>query len=619
MGIKKDMKSIKDDITAIKDKWSTGSSEENTLMVAAVDSGLLAAKAGLKAKVLEGKAELKTGALLPKSIIYSSRVVLKKAKRIREIQAKQALISAAVRCESGILPERERRSPKIQTHSGIPPGLASKYKINSHTENVAVRLRERQIHRGSTGRVSTNAANTVKKKMPERKNTSLISGTDTSDVESRNGIKQRGNEKGKESVFSGSRAEERNGLHARGKKDLYQQRDKKNHISERKILHGSEKIRDIEQRNGIKSAAKSGKGKEERKKKGKKGNRGKGNPAARQEMKRFVINQITGNGGDEKCSSGFGEMGAGILKSKVKNKLQDTAVSFFKAVGKGLWKLLLMILKLGLSLLKWLWVLLLDFLVTIIAASLPILLAGALVIAFFGKIAGFFGIFGIGSGGGEFVVDRIKERVAVIEKEIEKADEVRYHTYDGSCDIYMNQDDMLLIYISKMADLDDLENDDAFDGSEAPYFIINKQKEKNTIEEVFKNMLHFRRGAYEKEVTVTVTPVPSGAPSVTAAPVPQPVPTTVPGDLTVTPAPSAVPVPSATPAPPGSPSVTPVPETTTVKVIVHTLDVYVLTAEEYLAGQGLKKNQKEVYDVLAEVFSDMGYRPGGGSVICDSY
>lgn len=608
MGIKKDIKSIKDDITAIKDKWSSGSSEENVLMVAAVDSGLLAAKADLKAKVLVGKAELKTGALLPKSIIYSSRAVLKKAKRIREIQAKQTLISAAVRCESGILPERERRSPKIWTHSGIPPGLASKYKINSHTENVAVRLRERQIHRGSAGRVSTNAVNTVKKKMPERKNTSLISGTDTSDVESRNGIKQRGNEKGKADVFSGSRAEERNGLHARGKKDLYQQRDKKNHISERKILHGSEKIRDIEQRNGIKS----GKGKNGLKKEGKKGNKKKGNSVARQEMKHFVMNQITG-GGDEKCSSGFGEMGAGILKSKVKNKLQDTAVSFLKAVGKGLWKLLLMILKLGLSLLKWLWVLLLDFLVTIIAASLPILLAGALVIAFFGKIAGFFGIFGIGSKGDEFVVDRIKARAAVVAEEINKADEVRYHAYDGSCDIYMNQDDMLLIYISKMADLDDLENDDAFDGSEAPYFIVDKRKEKNTIDEVLRDMLYFRRGAYEKEVVVTVTPVPS----VTEIPEPQPVltpiPTAVPAGPAVTPAPSAAPEPS------GIPTVTPVPETTTVKVIVRTLDVYMRTAEDYLAEHGLKKNQKEVYDVLAEVFADMGYRPGGGSTICDSY
>ncbi len=596
MGIKKDMESVKADITGIKDKWNTGRADEGTLMLSAIDSGLLAAKAGVKVRVLAAKTELKAGALLPGAVICSSRAALKKAKKIRELRAKQTLINAAVCCESGLLPEKEKRSPKLQTHSGILPGLGAKYGINSREGNAAVRPRGRQIHRRSTGRTGTNAGNAAEKKIParkipERKSESLAGGADLTGIEGRNGIKQRGNERGK-----------------------------KSHVSERKELHGSEKIKDIEQKNGIKSAAKSGKGKEERKKKeGKKGNRGKGNPAARQEMKRFVINQITGNGGDERCSSGFGEMGAGILKSKVKNSLQEAAASFFKAVGKALWKLLLFLLKSGLALLKWLLFLFLDLLITIIAASLPILLAGGLVIAFFGKIAGFFGIFGIGSGGGEFVVDRIKERVAVIEKEIEKADEVRYHTYDGSCDIYMNQDDMLLIYISKMADLDDLENDDAFDGSEAPYFIINKRKEKNTIEEVFKNMLHFRRGAYEKEVTVTVTPVPSGAPSVTAAPAPQPVPTAVPGDLTVTPAPSAVPVPSVTPVPSGAPSVTPVPETTTVKVIVHTLDVYVLTAEEYLAKHGLKKNQKEVYDVLAEVFSDMGYRPGGGSVICDSY
>lgn len=596
MGIKKDMESVKADIAGIKDKWNTGRADEGALMVSAIDSGLLAAKAGVKVRVLAAKTELKAEALLPGAVICASRAALKKAKKIRELQAKQTLINAAVCCESGLLPEKEKRSPKLQTHSGIPPGIAAKYRINSREGNVAVRLQGRQIHRRSAGKTGTNAVNAAGKKtqtgkIPERKSESLAGGADLSGIESRNGIKQRGNERGK-----------------------------KSHVSERKELHGSEKIKDIEQRNGIKGAAKSGKGKEERKKKeGKKGNKGKGNPASRQEMKRFVINQVTGNGGDESCSSGFGAMGAGILKSKVKNSLQEAAASFFKAVGKALWKLLLFLLKSGLSLLKWLLFLFLDLLITIIAASLPILLAGALIIAFFGKIAGFFGIFGIGAGGGEFVVDRIKERVAVIEKEIEKADEVRYHTYDGSCDIYMNQDDMLLVYISKMADLDDLENDDAFDGSEAPYFIVNKRKEKNTIEEVFKNMLYFRRGAYEKEVTVTVTPVPSGAPPVTAAPGPQPVPTAVPGELTVTPAPSAPPVPSVTPVPSGAPSVTPVPETTTVKVIVHTLDVYVLTAEEYLAGHGLKKNQKEVYDVLAEVFSDMGYRPGGGSVICDSY
>lgn len=615
MGIKKDMKSIKDDITAIKDKWNTGSSEENALMVAAVDSALLAAKADLKARALVAKTDLKVRALLPKSVVYSSKAVLRRAKRIREIQARQALISAAAGCELGILPEKERRSPRIQAHSKVPPNLSSKYKINSLEENaVAVRSRIRKIHRSGVEAGEANT-NKVKEKKPERKGVSPVSGTDTSGIESRNGIKQRGNDKGKETAFNESRTEEKNGIHARGKKDAYRKEEREKHISERKELHGSDKIKDIEKKNGIKSE----KGKENRKKKeSKKENKKKGNSAARQEMKYFVMNQITGSGGDEKCSSGFGEMGAGILKSKVKNNLQDAAVSFSKAVGKGLWKILLMILKLGLSLLKWLLLLLLDLLVTIIAASLPILLAGALIIAFFGKIGGFFGIF---SKGDEFVVDRIKARAAAVAEEINKADEVRYHAYDGSCDIYMNQDDMLLIYISKMADLDDLENDDAFDESEAPYFIVNKRKEKKTIDEVMGDMLYFRRGAYEKEVTVTVTPAPSAtdtpAPSAADTPVPQPVLTPIP-----TPVPAgsaAVPVPAATPEPSGVPSVTPVPETTTVKVIVHTLDVYMRTAEDYLAEHGLKKNQKEVYDVLAEVFTNMGYSPGGGSTICDSY
>lgn len=368
----------------------------------------------------------------------------------------------------------------------------------------------------------------------------------------------------------------------------------------------SDKVMDIARKNGIKlkeSVAKE---------MNLQNNRSK---ALKEEMRQFVIREATAEEGDENASSGFGTFGKDFLVEKGK-KGAKTIFRFSK-------KLIFLLIKAFLKIAKWLLLSLVSLVSSVTTAIIPILVVFVVIIVFLVAAA----------NSGVRVVSNVKMHTDAIMAEMNAADEVDIHIsggyYGDRDDITLNQDDMLLILLAKSlekigaekARYDGLEEErnERMDKEKLSDYFLDMGLEESVKTAVLDEMLSSVKGSYEITVTVmpllTPTPNPVTSPATegeTSTPTPVEAPAGDKGEETegsVSPASSTVPIPTPTPSP------TPEPEMIT--VTVNTLDVYLRTAENYVEEIGLTKEQREIYQLLVEVFTKDGYLPGNGSTICD--
>lgn len=368
----------------------------------------------------------------------------------------------------------------------------------------------------------------------------------------------------------------------------------------------SDKVMDIVRKNGIK--LKEGVAKQTT---NLQNNRSK---ALKEEMRQFVIREATAEEGDENASSGFGTFGKDFLVEKGK-KGAKTIFKFSK-------KLVFLLIKAFLKIAKWLLLSLVSLVSSVTTAMIPILVVLVVIIVFLVAAA----------NSGVRVVSNVKMHTDAIMAEMIAADEVDIHVsggyYGDRDDITLNQDDMLLILLAKSLekigaekeqfDVPEEEINGRMDAPDLSDYTLDMGLEESVKTAVLDEMLSSVKGSYSYEITVTVTPQPTVASEPVILPaaegevsVSPPVPVSDKEQETeesASPAPSVVPMPSPTP----------VPETETITVTVNTLDVYLRTAENYVEEIGLTKEQREIYQLLLEVFTKDGYLPGNGSTVCDS-
>lgn len=561
----KDTRAVFETAAGIKDAAQSGAGSESTArtMVAAYDVGADVAKTYVKGHIAYEK--LTKGTLLSVNVKLSQSA-FRKVKEIRRIQ-KEMLMSKSAASTRTV----RYASPKIRGHS-----------LSSATAEKA------QMRFSESMTVTTQPA--------------VRSGEyDVSKIAEKNGIQSHG--EGVRGISSkAADAEERNGIRQRGSK---QKNLNTELLSERKTPQGEDIVRTAEERNGLKSKnpkdnlAKKKNNKEKKKSKHEK----KKGSLAKQEAKQFVMKQLLEEESNPDAGSGVGAMAGNIMKGKVRELFSRV----LKSVGRLLYKIAGAII--------------LFLLRTVGKVMLYLFLAASLLVLFFlliiGAAAGIIvgavylilGFFGFGSSGQpDSVITYIQENKAVIEELAEDYDEITYHYCS---DLYGNDDDILLAYLTKVTDF----SGDAINEDSAPYFTLDSNEEKNAIDSVLDKMLYYKTGFYEVEIEVTVTPAPS--PSITTTPTPTAA-IEQPGaeeNAQATPTPALAPSVDVTPTP------TPVPKKETITIVetITTIDIYVLTVDEWKTQNSLNAEEEEIYKILRELYESMGFSPGGGSAVSDLY
>lgn len=632
MKLDKNVRSIQESIKSIQEKANIRSKKDEAIIVSTVDVSMEAAKTAMKTEFLIEKIKLESNVKMSKVALHSSNALIHKAKEVRSLKVKNALIAAGTGCSLEWKSDKERRSPRIQNCRNAGPAIRN-------FDVPKKRLGSVQQHTRRRKRSEETATVQPQKLMQQRRQNEETDlrpqDVDTSEMEKRNGLRQRGSSAESNRRRSNEqRVEERNKLHQRG-----QAKSQRTTPAERKELQGHEKIRDVEKKNGIKSKNSKDNLKRKEKKSGDKKKKGKTSSVAKQEMKHFVMKQILNEDGDENAASGFGEMGGNIIASGAKSTIKNAVSLAAKAMRKVVWWILVAIFNVLNSLISSV----VSEIIGILAVIWPVLLVGVAVLYFLAKIVGFFGL----TKNEDFVGYKFKEYIAEIEAEMEDADEIEYHVAGSSNeDIYMNQDDMLLIYLAKMSDfstrksIDELEgkikeNPDEINGKveesvsagdidTAPFLIVDTDSEFEALDSIIKDMLYYKVEVYTDYIEVTVTPTPTNTPTPEPTVSPSPtrsqesampslVPTPVPViSMTLSEAPKVTTV---TPSPPPESIIT------TIPVEVKKVDIYMCTADEWFSDHKWSFNdtQAEMYRLLLKMFESRGYRPGGGSTICDSY
>lgn len=331
--------------------------------------------------------------------------------------------------------------------------------------------------------------------------------------------------------------------------------------------------------------------------------------AAKNAAKRYVAKQLLEDGTDD-FGAGMLTLAADYLSGKA-HELIGNMFSQISSLAKSA----------GKKLLKWvlhgIWILLVNAL-SVIAGILmtavgPILLIVvpvlALAVGGVMLIGGFFVTF---NNSGQFAAGYIDEYCSAIIEEAKEYDEVNYYPSGSQ---YANYDDMMLAYLSRVADLED----DADLEGDAPFLWIDKRAETKAVKNVTESMFYYdteeRTETRMVQVWVTCTPTPT--------PEPTPVPTTAPAPSGSAGA-SATPAPTTAPTPAVSPTPTPIPTTQWTyywdeeEVTITTINIYRKSAPEYM--DGVSKNRiLENYEILSDLFKELGYIPFGGSTICDYY
>lgn len=325
--------------------------------------------------------------------------------------------------------------------------------------------------------------------------------------------------------------------------------------------------------------------------------------AAKNAAKRYVANQLLEDGTDD-FGAGTLTLAADYLSGKA-HELIGNMFSQISSLAKNA----------GKKLLKWvlhgLWILLVNALSVIVGILMtavgPVLLiivpVMALAIGGVMLIGGFFVSF---NNSGQFAAGYIDSYCSGIIEEAKNYDEVNYYPSGSQ---YANYDDMMLVYLSRVADLED----DANLEGDAPFLWIDKRAETKAVKNVTESMFYYdteeRTETRLVQVWVTCTPTPT--------PEPTPEPTSSPtgsADEDVTPAPT--PIVSPTPTPYPTPQWTFYWEEE--EVTIKTINIYRKSASEYMAGVS-KKQILENYDILKDLFEEFGYVPFGGSTVCDNY
>ena len=327
--------------------------------------------------------------------------------------------------------------------------------------------------------------------------------------------------------------------------------------------------------------------------------------AAKNAAKRYVAKQLLEDGNDD-----FGAGTLSLAADFLSGKAHELVGNMFSAISS-------LAKKTGNKLLKWvlhgLWMLIVNVVNIIggilIAAAGPVLMiivpVMALAVGGVMLIGGFFVSF---NESGQFAAEYIDSYCSGIVEEAKNYDEVNYYPSGSQ---YINYDDMMLAYLSRVADVED---DADLDG-DAPFLWINKRAETKAIKDVTESMFYYetkeRTELRMVQVWVTCTPTPTPTPGPTPVPTESAVPS-------VTPAPTTAPMPSISPTP------TPIPTTQWTyyweeeEVTITTINIYRKSASEYMAG--VSKNRiLENYEILEDLFKDFGYIPMGGSTVCDYY
>lgn len=349
----------------------------------------------------------------------------------------------------------------------------------------------------------------------------------------------------------------------------------------------AEKVKAAEKQTGVKSKnhtdnlekkqaseKKHGKHKGKADKGGKQKKSGK-NSVAKDVAKRYIVEQMLLNGGDENCSSGVEAAVGNIIVGKAGEIVQKAVSSIFKMAGKATQKLLQVIIGVVFYLTKTL----IQSIIIVLGALLgPAVMTFLPVISIavggMYLIGGFFLSF---TESGEFAVTAIESHVSGIMEISKGYDEVRIHPTRSS---ESNYDDMLLVYLSKVADVED----DADLEGDAPFLWIDKRAERKAINTVLDSMCYYVTGSYKKPYAVAVYLKDAKGNYVRDED----------GQLIV------------------------VGYTTKYKTIT-TFDLYLEDAEDYFRDHREKNRVKENYEILLDFFTDLGYRPNGGRTICDTY
>lgn len=438
-------------------------------------------------------------------------------------------------------------------------------------------------------------------------------------IEKMCGINQKGKSSGERKHYQ-DRNTKKEGIQERKEKKSGEKGSNERYISERKELQGNEKIRNIEKKNKLN-------GKKGKREKEKEKNNDKRKKLIANEMKNAAINQLIGDEEENEAFSGIIDMRKNLLWSKG----EDVASVVAEKVGEWSKKIFLQIIEWIFKLYKWLIASLVSIVCDIIATIWPVLLVALVICLCVVAVI----------ETSLRIVYYIDEHVETVEKEIDASDEVYYHVdgpyYADKVDASINKDDMLLIFLSKavVEEGHDTATEDVSEGLESapniegtPQYEIDKSKETQIRDEVLGRMLYFKKGSYEKEITVTVAPKP------TVTPEPAEIPEVTPGlseedgempEMPVVspePLPEQLPeevIPTMTPIP--EPTPTPIPETETITITVDTIDVYLCTAPDYIKEYRYEftEEQLELYGQLLSSFKIEGYLPGNGSIICDTY
>lgn len=347
------------------------------------------------------------------------------------------------------------------------------------------------------------------------------------------------------------------------------------------------------------------------------------NSIAKREAKRYIVEQILLNGGDENCSSGIEAVVGNIIIGKGYEMLQKVFSSFgnaFKKAASSIVKwIIAIIFYLMKTIIKYL-LIVLGMLVSFLASILTIV--GVIAFAGIFLIAGFFVS---ATESGQFAVEYIDSYCNEIITLSKNYDEVVYHP---SKDRYANYDDMMLVYLSKTADL---EEDANLEGN-APFLWIDKNAEEKNMKSITESMFYYETSEYERtiQIPVQVTCTPTPEPTITQVPieVEEEVFETI--SITCTPIPEV----TATPIPieveselsesvvSPTPKVETEPQYTTIYiesiVMAKKIDIYMMSASEYMS----KVSNQEVlenYEILKELFESLGYVSYGGTTVCDYY
>ena len=327
--------------------------------------------------------------------------------------------------------------------------------------------------------------------------------------------------------------------------------------------------------------------------------------AAKNAAKRYVAKQLLEEGSDD-----FGAGLLGLAADYASGKAHELISNIFSKISGTASNV-------GKKLLKWvlhgLWMLFTSLFSSVtgclIALVGPIILVVVLVIVIavggVMLIGGFFVSF---NESGQFAAGYIDEYCSAIIEEAKDYDEVNYYPSGSQ---YANYDDMMLAYLSRVADLED----DANLEGDAPFLWLDKRAETKAIKNITESMFYYdteeRTETRLVQVWVTCTPTPTPEPT----PEPTPVPTGS-ANVAVTPAPAKEPEVSPTPSP--TPTVQWTYYWEEEEVTITTINIYRKSASEYMAG--VSKNRiLENYEILRDLFKDLGYVPFGGSTICDYY